>query len=370
MKDSTRVQWLDVCRTLAILLVLMSHGRSFLLPVAPWLQSLKFGGFLGVELFFVLSGFLIGLILIRETEKASSPFSWIPIFWISRWLRTIPNYLLFLILNIILSYNIRPAELPAIFSYLTFTQNLAWEHPPFFAEAWSLAVEEMFYLVTPLVIATFMLFTKNAKHVILLTSLSIFSLSIIARFILVLHNDPVLDEGVRKISALRLDALMSGVLLAWLYYSSKISKVRINILSFCLLPLFFLSIKLASISDAELNSSFFLRIFIFNIASFGCAGLILIGMDFKFSKFFERVFLRVARWSYSAYLTNLPVLFALRYLFPEPDSLYECIALWVSYLALTLISACLVYETFEKRFLALRRKILSPGVYVEKELAK
>ncbi|WP_369690182.1 acyltransferase family protein [Pseudomonas sp. AU12215] len=57
---STRNQWLDICRSLAISLVLLSHGRHFLTPAFPAAQNFKFGGFLGVELFFVLSGFLIG----------------------------------------------------------------------------------------------------------------------------------------------------------------------------------------------------------------------------------------------------------------------------------------------------------------------
>jgi peptidoglycan/LPS O-acetylase OafA/YrhL len=58
---------LDLVRAVAILLVLTSHGR-FLLPEFPGKILLANGGFFGVELFFVLSGFLIGTILIKESN--------------------------------------------------------------------------------------------------------------------------------------------------------------------------------------------------------------------------------------------------------------------------------------------------------------
>ncbi|WP_328705635.1 acyltransferase family protein [Aeromonas caviae] len=68
-----RNQWLDVCRASAILLVLLSHGRRLLLPIFPDAQLFKFGGFLGVEIFFVLSGFLIGSIIIEKSSKTDIP---------------------------------------------------------------------------------------------------------------------------------------------------------------------------------------------------------------------------------------------------------------------------------------------------------
>lgn len=64
--------WLDICRASAILLVLFSHGRRLLLPIFPDAQLFKFGGFLGVEIFFVLSGFLIGSIIIEKSSSSES----------------------------------------------------------------------------------------------------------------------------------------------------------------------------------------------------------------------------------------------------------------------------------------------------------
>ena len=66
----------------------------------PWIPLIN-----GVELFFVLSGFLIGGILIKTFQKDNSfGIKTISNFWIRRWFRTLPNYDLILILNIIVVY--------------------------------------------------------------------------------------------------------------------------------------------------------------------------------------------------------------------------------------------------------------------------
>lgn len=158
--------WLDLCRSLAIIMVILSHGRVFLLPALPSSQYLKFGGFLGVELFFVLSGFLIGRIIFDKIEKSDTAFGWIPSFWFRRWMRTYPSYILFLILNLLLIDNIRPDAQPNLLAFSTFTQSLTIPHPSFFGEAWSLAVEEVFYFSFPIVISVFYLQQQTKETVL------------------------------------------------------------------------------------------------------------------------------------------------------------------------------------------------------------
>src|SRR5437868_4314520 len=83
---------LDLMRALAITLVLLHH---FLLPVlrhASWVVPFFGWGFIGVDIFFALSGFLIGRILLKlDSTVARRPRELLR-FWARRWLRTLPIY--------------------------------------------------------------------------------------------------------------------------------------------------------------------------------------------------------------------------------------------------------------------------------------
>lgn len=98
-----RVFGLDLMRVIAILAVLGSH-ILYIFPeqyggVIPLLQL---GGVMGVEIFFVLSGYLIGSILLRLFVKENFGMSDVKYFLIRRWFRTLPSYYLALVLNILL----------------------------------------------------------------------------------------------------------------------------------------------------------------------------------------------------------------------------------------------------------------------------
>jgi peptidoglycan/LPS O-acetylase OafA/YrhL len=213
---SARNPWLDVCRASAILLVLFSHGRVFLRQEMPWVEMLRFGGFMGVELFFVLSGFLIGSILIRLARNREK--NWLRGFYIRRWFRTLPNYFMFLMVNLaLLAWGIRSGTLDAFWLYPFFLQNFAWPQPVFFAESWSLAVEEIFYLLFPvLFIALGRLLGCGSDRSILFAALIVIFASLLARFA-VAASVSIWDEDLRKVAVWRFDTLMYGVLLAWLY---------------------------------------------------------------------------------------------------------------------------------------------------------
>ena len=98
-----RVFGLDLMRALAILFVVIGHGGHLLEKANtnfPWIKLID-----GVELFFVLSGFLIGGIIIKEFQNNGTfGIKQIFHFWKRRWFRTLPNHYLILILNIIVVY--------------------------------------------------------------------------------------------------------------------------------------------------------------------------------------------------------------------------------------------------------------------------
>src|ERR1039458_8648984 len=92
MEHNRRNFGLDALRAAAIMMVLLCHMTG----------ALKFLGIYGVELFFVLSGFLIGDILIRSAaRKGRFEFKDLTEFWTRRWFRTLPNYYWFLALYLV-----------------------------------------------------------------------------------------------------------------------------------------------------------------------------------------------------------------------------------------------------------------------------
>ena len=345
--------WLDFCRASAIILVLLSHGRYFLLPSLPQLNFFKFGGFLGVELFFVLSGFLIGKILLEKVDNSTSPTDWVMGFWCRRWLRTYPSYLLFLCVNLILLLNIRPDLFPNTIKYLTFTQGLLTPHPTFFGEAWSLAVEEIFYFLPPVIFSFFLWLSRNKALSLKITIIALLTTPLALRVYAAFDSQLSFNE-IRTISIFRIDSIIYGVLAV--LYLKKYGNNHLNKAGMLLVPI---CIYISSKEDSYINDNTFLKIFLFPIANLGFACLICTGLSINFNKYIAIIFSNIARWSYAAYLVNLPVLFLIKYLLSPPATYAECFSQWLLFITVTLAISCLIYTVFEKNILRFRDKLVA-----------
>lgn len=209
MTTGDRNYGLDAVRAAAIALVVASHGRA-LVPWTPLRDELGNAcGYFGVELFFVLSGYLIGGILLRSLPAGGS----VTTFWLRRWFRTVPTYLLFLGVNVAMS----PLVLGGYWldpSYLVFAQNLAWPMPPLMPESWSLTIEEWSYLALPLVLLAALRAPLDRRRAALVGVVAYVAIFTAAR---VGYVDPHLpwNDGVRRVALVRLDAIGYGVLVAW-----------------------------------------------------------------------------------------------------------------------------------------------------------
>ena len=143
----TRAPGLDTLRALAIVLVFCFHYRVFVSP-APDLGWLSNVGWSGVDLFFVLSGYLIGEQLMAGLARGERLS--LRGFYARRATRTLPLYWLVLAAFFLLPGQLGGREPPPLWRFLTFTQNLQLAPGTAFSHAWSLCVEEQFYLVLPL----------------------------------------------------------------------------------------------------------------------------------------------------------------------------------------------------------------------------
>jgi peptidoglycan/LPS O-acetylase OafA/YrhL len=202
-----RVPQLDAVRGLAVLWVLVHNTDSY---PSLHLHLISANGWMGVDLFFVLSGFLITGILV-DSKRSEGYFR---NFYARRCLRIWPLYYSVLLFMLVVVPFLRPSEAHSIFersapwwSFPLFLQNFLVQNPTGAAGAlgvaWSLAVEEQFYLIWPLVVR----FCSELQ--LRRIAITVMCVSPVLRYYLSLHGVHIYSN-----TFCRLDGLMGGALLA------------------------------------------------------------------------------------------------------------------------------------------------------------
>jgi peptidoglycan/LPS O-acetylase OafA/YrhL len=208
-----RIFGLDVLRALAITMVLGAHDAGF---IGGWIGypcpiQVSLAGPFGVELFFVLSGFLIGGLLLDLAQTAPSLAN-LGIFLVRRWLRTLPLYLVWLAVLLVFW---PPAHLVwwHVLHYATLTQNLTHGMPPgdFFAVSWSLTIEEWFYLLFSVVALGGVILTRS-RMAFVLAILLFLVVPAWLRWRVPLDLD--YGNSIEKVALLNLDSIARGVAMA------------------------------------------------------------------------------------------------------------------------------------------------------------
>jgi peptidoglycan/LPS O-acetylase OafA/YrhL len=354
IKTKSRNFGLDIIRAFSIWLVLLQHAGI----TATGFNTLKIG-LVGVEVFFVLSGFLIGGILFREFEKENS-FASIKRFWIRRWFRILPVYYLFLFIK----FCIDPSVGSNIFYYIFFLQN---NFGPigisFYGVTWSLVIEEWFYIVAPIFIMIAYKLTKNMKLVSLFLLAFIIFENII-RYAYVTHGD-IPYGGVNGNVPFRFDSLFIGMTLAFIkhHFSDIFKKLQspwvlatgvIGLLVY-LRYIFNISYPIDNFADY-----LFPRTIGFFLLSFLIALLIPFFYtinSINTKSVFNKVFYWFVHWTslltYSIYLVHM--LFFSKIINNDSFSNSYVIQVCLS-VVLTYVTSYIVYKYFEKPVLNLRER--------------
>lgn len=342
---------LDGLRGIAILLVLLSHNFGYI--------TLLSYGWIGVDLFFVLSGFLITDILLKSFGEKNYLLN----FYIRRGLRIFPIYYLclFLLLVVFPFFKISTSDYNFNIShqlwYWTYTQN--WLMVKYtYAGAysmiafWTLAAEEQFYLTWPLII----LLVKNKKHLFILLLGILLALNLF-RIYLSVSDNAWASENTFNFS--RFDGLLVGCLHA-------ISKSGINKK---LLFKSWLSIILI------LNTvAFLLWMIDIPVLYWGFAGYTTISIIFGFIisictqeknkslPFINWPLLKQAgKYSYGLYVFHWSV-YSLLHPYTEKwfwPAFYNRIPESLFLLLIEIAVAVLIYHIFEKHFLKLKKYFYS-----------
>jgi len=330
-------------------------------------------GLLGVELFFVLSGFLIGTILLKRfmaTEKYG--FSDIRNFLIRRWFRTLPNYWLVLIANIILYSWLNPGFFTLNHvGYFFFVQNFSSPSIPFFPESWSLAIEEWFYLSLPLVVyILYAAFRKPGKQKIILFTFTCYALiPLLCRLLSGTQaTDPLyFDSSIRKIVVYRLDAISYGFLMAYLplFHKEKVSKLKKTLLTISVSGI----IVLTAIHFAGIYPSFdfyrkfasfrlFINSFLLTLIPAFFSLCLPYAMEFRKmkNKLGREGIIFISKISYSIYLVHFSLIYVPFWEY-RTFTVYNCIPYFILYLSVVVFLSFLIYRFFEYPIMNLRKRI-------------
>ena len=213
-QNRERQPGLDLLRALAIIVVVIYHAALFGFKLPGRVDRF---GWIGVDLFFVLSGYLIGgqLLAPLAREKSIKLGS----FFARRVLRIMPAYFVILVVYFLLpSWREYPDMAQPLWKFLLSVQNIALHGGTAFSHAWSLAVEDQFYLCLPFIL---LFVNRWPRAAIIIPCLIVFG-GIALRTFLAWKN-PAIDGGVsfRAFQAwiyypswTRLDPLVFGVVLA------------------------------------------------------------------------------------------------------------------------------------------------------------
>ncbi|MDH4180548.1 MAG: acyltransferase [Betaproteobacteria bacterium] len=355
---------LDWLRSAAILVVMANHGligfyiSTGRVPFEGTLARVSSSAVLSIEWLFVLSGYLIGAMMIRSFDRGEGWTRAARDFWLRRWFRTFPNYYLFLAVNAVLAAaGIAHGEFA--WSYAFFSQNLAWPEriPYFFGEAWSLALDEWFYLVMPILVGVLGYRRFGLKAAFVGATCLLIGLPTLAR---IAYPAAVeffqWDAEVRRTTVLHLDATGFGVLAAvvnrWLpqWWGSHRKAKLAGGLALQLLGLVLVG---GMVESGWADPAMRWLASAFAITAMGTGTFLampwLTQAHVRFAPL-QWLVDRISLYSYSLYLVHFPLIFVFAHLFPvdagtAPLRVAVTVAAWF---ACVLGLAGLTYHYFEK----------------------
>jgi peptidoglycan/LPS O-acetylase OafA/YrhL len=355
--STSRLRGLDLLRATAILLVLMSHYMGFV-SHAPTFGVIGKVGWAGVDLFFVLSGYLIGNQLLAPAARGE-PLS-LRAFFVRRLLRTLPNY--YVVLAIYWLFPGPPlggSGMADPWRFLTFTQNFGLAYGQTFTHSWSLCIEEQFYLLLPLVVLALARIGFPARLAWGLLAGGIAAGMATRAAAYALHGHDAFMAEVYYSSFCRADELLPGVAIALLrnFHPHAFARLLRHANALCAAGLalsagILTCIRLDWPTTLVTSTSGFSLLAI-GFAMLTCAALapacILNRLDIPGAP-------QLALWSYAVYLVHKPVFMALR---PQLERLgidAGAPATVAAVMAAGIVGGWVLYRCVETPFMRLRAR--------------
>lgn len=372
ISKQSRLDWLDWLRAVAIILVLGSHyqidwwNAGVFRPLAQFNMRV---GWSGVDMFFVISGFLIGGLLINENRIYGTID--LKRFYLRRAAKIWP--LLYAVPLIYVVFFYAFSETDRLSLSIQFLPTLFHVQNFFYlplGHLWSLAVEEHFYVILPIIIFTISRYFNNKDFPrFLLATLLFISAGVISLRVISVYLHGVAPGTIRVQTQYRLDSLIFGVSLAWIYNFKpglwgKIQRSNLTIIFsiLCLWPFVFNPNYSLLVSSIGLS---FLALFY--------GSLIFLTLRFKCVLEFNKhigLILNILSWigrkSYAIYLFHpfvwlIMVRFGVVKWSNNTSFIFQSL-LWICgyiiFIVLSIIIGAIVSSVAEKPLLAFRNRII------------
>ena len=362
---SHKLAGLDHLRALAITLVLLFHYQLFGHP--GWIESAGEFGWTGVDLFFVLSGYLISYQLF--TTIAMGYKVDLKEFYIKRTFRIIPAYLLTVGLYFLVPTFREFNGIAPLWKFITFTQNFGLDARYYraFSHCWSLCVEEQFYLVLPLLLVL-MHILKAGKKAFAIIPLLFIAGFVIRILIYQFAVEPLRGDDTFGIlwtknmyypTYTRLDGLLAGVTIAAISVFKPVTFKRITKYGNAMLLISLLMLTGAYVICKN-RSSFTASVFGFPAVSVAYAALVLAALSpgCVLYKYRSRFTSSLATLSYSIYLIHKGIFHLTQTALSKQGIDINSTLVIVPCIAMAVLAALTMRYAIEKPFLKLREKVL------------
>lgn len=355
--DRKRVFGLDLLRAFAIFCVAHGHGKHYLEDTAlDFITRIPLPH--GVDIFFVMSGFLIGKSFISYMEQHDKLVGWPKTlsFYVRTALRIVPNYLfILLVYYFLVHFQVIYGNLHAfpIWRFATFTQNLVTPFWDFYWESWSLPVQWWFYILFPLLLTLCCRFIKPKIFVPIICLLFVLiSMVFRANVSKEVVNSFFWDVWIRRTVASRCDNVYLGVLVAWVrcYYPEKWERHAVKSL-IAGIVLFIVSITVRGNIGSAYSNIFYLTLSALSVTLW----FPFFSKITSFKSHVGSAITRISILSYAMFLTNLMIV---QIIDKNCPALVEHgVLAYIVYWMLVFVASYLLYILVEKPFVGLRERI-------------
>ncbi|RYU90708.1 acyltransferase [Mucilaginibacter terrigena] len=366
LQSAKKLYGLDHLRAFAICYVLIYHYRLFGRP--DWVPVVSNFGWTGVDLFFVLSGYLISSHLFAELSKTGTLS--LKRYFIKRSFRILPAYIFIVAVYFLVPAFHEKESLSPLWRFLTFTKNfgLDMQAEGTFSHSWSLCVEEQFYLVLPMVLLALAWYKAGKKGLLILVG--VFVAGFAVRWYGWQLIEPYIDTaGFRVLhhkyiyypTYTRLDPLLMGIAVSALYnyrpaFGSKIVRV-VN----WLIPIGILVLVAAYYINRN-EASIISVVFGYPVVAIGYGLIVMAAVHpscFLY-KYRSAVTEKIAMLSYSLYLSHKGLMpLTQKLIAPYGFSPNSNITMLICFVVVV-AGAILLHIVVEKPFLKMRDKFLRP----------